>query len=400
MKKDSEKQSGIYIHIPFCVRKCLYCDFLSGPANEREQARYVEALCREISMESRCYSKYRVQTIYMGGGTPSLLPGEWTERIMETVRRHYNVGGACEISMEVNPGTLTRERLSSWRRAGINRLSIGLQSAVNGELKALGRIHTLEDFLDGYRQIAEAGFENVNVDLMSAIPGQSLRSWRETLERVLSLRPRPAHISAYSLILEEGTPFYESRPQLPDEDTDREMYKITNDILSAAGYRRYEISNYALPGRECRHNIDCWRRKNYAGFGVGAASLVENARFRNISDRGAYESFFLDSVGTDTTPTAGAFGIAEQIREEKRVLSKEEQMEEFMFLGLRMREGVCAEEFERCFGVSLDQVYPGIVEDFCRKGLLQRTGRTKEWISLTDYGIDVSNVVMARFLLT
>lgn len=432
MKKDGERQTGLYIHIPFCVRKCLYCDFLSAPAGE-QQARYVEALCREIALESRCYAPYRVRTIFMGGGTPSLLAGEWTERILETVRSHYNVDGACEISMEVNPGTLTQEKLAAWKRAGINRLSIGLQSAVEGELKALGRIHSLADFLESYDRAVRAGFENINVDLMSAIPGQSLESWRETLERVLSLRPRPGHISAYSLIIEEGTPFWENRPQLPDEETDRQMYQITNDILSAAGYGRYEISNYALPGRECRHNITYWRRGNYVGFGVGAASLVEDARFRNTSDRKAYEAFFLEGAGREDAVAGGSgrFGLAEQIREEKQVLSKEEQMEEFMFLGLRMREGVCAEEFRRIFGVSIHQVYPGIVEEFCRRGLLMRrteeapcraldqggkehrtgvsltavepgTGSegAREWICLTDYGVDVSNRVMAKFLLT
>lgn len=401
MKKEAEKKLGIYIHIPFCVRKCLYCDFLSAPASEREQARYVEALCREISIESRRYSEYEVQTVYLGGGTPSLFPGEWTERILETVCQYFKIREGCEISMEVNPGTVTTEKLRAWRQAGINRLSLGLQSAIDAELLALGRIHTWKDFLHSYELAAGAGFENLNVDLMSAIPGQTLISWQESLERVLALKPAPAHISAYSLIIEEGTPFFENRPELPDEDCDREMYKITNKILTDAGYGRYEISNYARPGFECRHNISYWRRENYVGFGIGAASLVENIRFRNTSDRQTYERFYLENF--PETSDHGREQTEEKIKEEKQVLSIEEQMEEFLFLGLRMSKGVSDMEFTRCFGRTIDEVYPGVVEEFCKKGLLRRTvdERTgEERIALTDYGIDISNYVMAEFLIS
>lgn len=400
MKKETGKNLGIYIHIPFCVRKCLYCDFLSAPASREEQARYVKALCREIAIESRRYSEYEVRTVYLGGGTPSLFQGEWTEKILEAVYLHYHVVEGCEISMEANPGTVTMDKLKGWKRAGINRLSIGLQSAVDAELLALGRIHTWKDFLHSYELAAGAGFENLNVDLMSAIPGQTLISWQESLKRVLALKPAPVHISAYSLIIEEGTPFFENRPELPDEDSEREMYKITNEILSDAGYGRYEISNYAQPGCECRHNISYWRRENYAGFGIGAASLVENIRFRNTSDRQAYERFYLE----DFPEAAAADERMEEngIKEEKHMLSIEEQMEEFMFLGLRMNKGVSGMEFTRCFGRTIDEVYPGVVEEFCKKGLLRRTAddRTgEEWIALTDYGIDISNYVMAEFLI-
>lgn len=401
MKKETGKNLGIYIHIPFCIRKCLYCDFLSAPASEREQSRYVEALCREIATESRRYSDYEVQTVYLGGGTPSLFQGEWTERILETVYLHYHVGEGCEISMEANPGTVTMDKLKGWKRAGINRLSMGLQSAIDAELQALGRIHTWKDFLHSYELAAGAGFENLNVDLMSAIPGQTLISWQESLKRVLALKAAPVHISAYSLIIEEGTPFFENRPELPDEDSEREMYKITNEILSDAGYGRYEISNYARPGCECRHNISCWRRENYAGFGIGAASLVENIRFRNTSDRRAYERFYLEDF--PEAAVADEIMAENRIREEKQALSIKEQMEEFMFLGLRMSKGVSGMEFTRCFGRRIDEVYPGVVEEFSKKGLLRRTvdERTgEEWIALTDYGIDISNYVMAEFLIS
>lgn len=344
--------------------------------------RYVEVLCEEIKRESVNYGSYRVKTIYLGGGTPSLLLGEWTERILALLCRCFQVEEDCEISMEVNPGTVTQEKLNAWRRAGINRLSLGLQSAKDKELRALGRIHSSEDFFHTYDMVIESGFNNINVDLMSGIPEQSVASWRETLEQVARLTPGPGHISAYGLIVEEGTPFYENTPKLPDEDSEREMYRLTGELLGKYGYHRYEISNYALPGHECRHNLVYWRRGNYLGLGLGAASLIENVRFRNSGKMEDYEK---------------------ARREEEQALSKEEQMEEFMFLGLRTTKGVSGREFLRLFGSTIDQIYPGIVEGFCGKGLLERktdaeTG--EERIALTEYGMDVCNPVMAEFLLT
>ena len=381
------KKLAIYIHIPFCIRKCLYCDFLSAPAGESERKNYVEALCREIAWESQSYVNYQVSTIFIGGGTPSLLSGEQIKQILGSVYEHYRVEKNCEISLEANPGTLTLEKLKYWREAGVNRLSIGLQSAIDSELKALGRIHNSEMFFQSYEMAVKSGFNNINIDLMSAIPGQSIESYQETLHKVTGLNPPPSHISAYSLIIEEGTPFYENTPKLPDEDSEREMYKITNDILSRQGYVQYEISNYARPGFACRHNQVYWRRGNYVGFGIGAASMVENVRFNNIRDYASY-------VNNDKNVA---------IKENIRQLSLQEQMEEYMFLGLRMTNGVSEEEFLKNFGSAIDQIYPGIVEDFCQKGLLKRGVEAKTGehrIFLTRYGIDVSNVVMAEFLLT
>ena len=389
------KAVSIYIHIPFCIRKCLYCDFLSAPAGSQEMENYVEALCSEIRKESKSYVNYTVQTIFIGGGTPSVLPGRSIEQILKAVCEFYHVDQDCEISMEINPGTVTSDKLVYWKRAGINRLSIGLQSAVDQELKALGRIHTVQDFLDTYAEVVKTGFNNINIDLMSAIPEQSLSSYRSTLEMITRLMPMPAHISAYSLIVEEGTPFYENTPELPDEDCEREMYKITGDFLNAMGYHRYEISNYARAGFECRHNKVYWQRGNYVGFGIGAASMVENVRFRNTEKIENYINHFLGKASQKTEDVP--------VRESVHALSVEEQMEEFMFLGLRMTKGISEQSFSEKFGRTVEQVYPGIVDEFCHKGLLLRKtdpGTGEKWIALTGWGIDVSNVVMAEFLLT
>ena len=384
------KKLAIYIHIPFCVRKCLYCDFLSAPASDETREQYVQALCREIREERKSYVNYKIETIFLGGGTPSLLSGEQLDRILGTVFDAYQVADDCEISMEVNPGTVTKEKLKAYKRAGVNRLSIGMQSAVEEELQSLGRIHSSEDAFDTYELAIKTGFNNINIDLMSAIPGQTIESWKESLKRILDLEPAPAHVSAYSLIIEEGTPFFENTPTLPDEDTEREMYKITNDILSEAGYLRYEISNYAKPGFACRHNCTYWERGSYAGFGIGAASLVEQVRFSNTRNLKDYLEKYLKNATV-------------AIKENRQELSVEEQMEEFMFLGLRMMRGVSAGKFSDLFGKTIEQVYPGIVEKYCRQGLLQKIpeqGSGEVRIALTERVIDVSNVIMADFLLT
>ena len=399
--KEKDKTLGVYIHIPFCVRKCLYCDFLSAPASHKEIVRYVAALVAEIIEESKNYITYKVDSVFLGGGTPSLLPGKYIIKILDAVYCHFKVGEHCEISMEVNPGTVTAKKLLEWKRSGVNRISIGVQSLVDDELRALGRIHTSEDFFNTYEAAVKSGFNNINVDLMSAIPCQTLASYTGTLRKIIRLEPMPKHISAYSLIVEEGTPFYENTPELPDEDCEREMYKITHDILLRGGYHQYEISNYALGGYECRHNKRYWRRGNYVGFGIGAASMVDNVRFQNTHNINSYINHYLhlkEAPGRKISED----GCLDGVKETRHRLSKEEQMEEFMFLGLRMMKGVSLDEFFHLFGVTMEQVYPGIVEEFCQKGLLQRKKDAKtaqEWVSLTRYGIDVSNVVMAQFLL-
>ena len=274
------KALGIYVHIPFCLQKCLYCDFLSAPSSAARIGRYVEALCRELDLCAAFYKGYTVRTVFLGGGTPSVLSPAQMEDIFSHLHGGFEVGGEAEITVEMNPGTVTTDKLSVCRSMGVNRISLGLQSADNRELGSLGRIHTWESFLESYGLCRQMGFTNLNIDLMSGLPGQTMESWMETLRRVSALEAE--HISAYSLILEEGTPFYDTYVikngaralPLPDEETEYAMYLATRQYLADQGYRRYEISNYAKPGRECRHNCIYWMRGDYAGFGLGAASMV------------------------------------------------------------------------------------------------------------------------------
>ncbi|QUO33579.1 oxygen-independent coproporphyrinogen III oxidase [Faecalicatena sp. Marseille-Q4148] len=390
MKK---KELEIYIHIPFCVRKCAYCDFLSGPAAPEEQKAYVRALIKEIRAAACYRSRYEVTTIFFGGGTPSLLAGEQLDEIMKAIKESFLIRKDAEITMEMNPGTANREKLKAYRRVGINRLSIGLQSANNQELKILGRIHTFETFLETYQMAREEGFDNINVDLMSALPGQTEESYEETVQKVLTLAPE--HISSYSLIIEEGTPFFEwygkgesgNMPELPDEDTERCMYRRTKELLEEAGYYRYEVSNYALPGKECRHNIGYWERKDYLGFGIGAASLLEENRFSNVRDRSVYVQALEQYEGEE---------VFAAIRTEKEVLSKEDQMSETMILGLRMMKGIAKDEFHKRFGKAMDEVYGDVLKKYIDWNLLELTQDNR--VRFTEQGISVSNIVLADFL--
>lgn len=346
---------------------------------------YMDSLIRETVMRAEDYRDYRVVSIFIGGGTPSMVMPEFLVELMAAVGKYYQLAENAEITIEVNPGTVDERALHHYRQAGVNRLSIGLQSAHNKELAALGRVHTYGEFLEAYYIARRCGFSNVNVDIMSALPGQTLKSYLDTLEKVLALEPQPEHISAYSLILEEGTVLWEQVRQgrlvLPDEDTDRELYSMTKAVLERAGYIRYEISNYARPGCECRHNCGYWRRKDYAGFGLGAASLINNVRFKNGDDLQAYLR----------NPSG--------CREDRHILSIGEQMEEFMFLGLRMTEGISAEEFARCFGKSLEEVYEAVIEKNRGDGLLEWRSGTPGRLALTEKGLDLANYVMAQFLL-
>lgn len=379
------KNIEIYIHIPFCVRKCGYCDFLSAPAGQEIREKYIGALEREMEGRAQMYEGFQVTTVFIGGGTPSLLGPKGIQGILETLRRCYRVLPEAEITLEANPGTVDHDSLTEFRKMGVNRLSLGLQSSWDGELKALGRIHTWRQFLEAYAGAVAAGFSRINVDLMSGLPGQTPASYQVTLRRVAQLVPAPEHISAYSLILEEGTDFarqFEAGSlKLPDEETERALYGLTEQVLREYGYGRYEISNYAKEGGECRHNLGYWTRENYLGFGIGAASLVENVRFQNGADLQAYLG---DPLGQ---------------RELEQRLGVAEQMEEYMFLGLRLTAGVGVERFYEIFHCGLEKVYGDVIRKHVARGLLvYREGEAGRTLCLTPRGLDLANYVMADFL--
>lgn len=405
----------IYIHTPFCVKKCAYCDFLSFPADTNTQIQYVHALLNEIRFYGERMGDYQVSTIYIGGGTPSWLEPELLVAIMDQVYKSFRVREDAEVSIECNPGTVTTAKLEAYRRAGINRLSVGLQSANNEELKMLGRIHTYEQFLKTYELARNAGYTNINVDLMSGLPHQSAESFADTLQKVIRLKPE--HISAYSLIIEKGTPFYEKykfdmvrqeagmqTELLPTEDDVYKMLKLTQLVLAKAGYDRYEISNYAKPGYECRHNVGYWTRENYLGLGLGAASLVDNVRYSNTRELHEYIEICHDITILPPEVFAPEEGMAapernwfgSNLHTEASVVSRKGQMEEFMFLGLRMTGGISRNEFEYNFGMPIEAAYVQVLPELQAQGLIEkREGR----IYLTDRGMDVANYVMAQFLL-
>lgn len=378
MKNNRRIPLELYVHIPFCVRKCQYCDFLSGPSDEETKDRYIEALLKEIRAAEHT-EDYEIVSVFIGGGTPSALKAEAIASIMSTLQEQFFFCEDAEVTIEANPGTVDLEKLTIYRNVGINRLSLGLQSTDAEELKLLGRIHSYEEFLKSYEWARKAGFSNINIDLMFAIPGQTGEAWRQHLYQVAELNPE--HISAYSLIIEEGTPFAEQNLDLPDEDTEYQMYEDTAEILERYGYRQYEISNYAKQGYMCRHNAGYWQRREYLGFGLGASSLYRGMRFSNTR---RMQEYLKESRNPD------------QIRKDVTVLSRNERIEEFMFLGLRMTEGISEKKFEENFDVRLMDVYGDILQKYEETGFMEHI-ETK-W-RLTRKGIHVSNHILADFLL-
>lgn len=378
MKNNRRIPLELYVHIPFCVRKCQYCDFLSGPSDEETKDRYIEALLKEIRAAEHT-EDYEIVSVFIGGGTPSALKAEAIASIMRTLQEQFFFCEDAEVTIEANPGTVDLKKLTIYRNVGINRLSLGLQSTDAEELKLLGRIHSYEEFLKSYEWAREVGFSNINIDLMFAIPGQTGEAWRQHLYQVAELNPE--HISAYSLIIEEGTPFAEQNLDLPDEDTEYQMYEDTAEILERYGYRQYEISNYAKQGYMCRHNAGYWQRREYLGFGLGASSLYRGMRFSNTR---RMQEYLKESRNSD------------QIRKDVTVLSRNERIEEFMFLGLRMTEGISEKKFEENFDVRLMDVYGDILQKYEETGFMEHI-ETK-W-RLTRKGIHVSNHILADFLL-
>lgn len=373
---------GVYIHIPFCKKKCNYCDFVSGCYDHEMQKEYVNCLLFEI--ENNVYLKDSVvDTVFIGGGTPSIIDAKDIGRILNKLNECCKVETDAEISMESNPGTLTKEKLQAYKSFGINRLSMGLQSTDDEQLKVLGRIHTFDDFLRNFEDARMIGFSNINVDLMSAIPGQNVESFAKGLKIIKNLNPE--HISIYSLIVEEGTPFYNMKLDVCDEDDEREMVHLIPEILGS-DYSQYEISNYAKKGFECRHNIKYWKRDPYLGFGVAAASLVGeatpyNVRYKNTE---VVNDYVNSIINNNCIPYS-----------EHEKLTQEEMMSEYMILSLRMNSGSSRQKFTEMFGKDMFEVYKDVIDKHINEKLLLRDC---DAIRLSVFGRDVCNYVLKDFM--
>lgn len=373
------KNISLYIHIPFCDQKCHYCDFPSFAGKGDLKDRYINALIKEINQNTK---NYIIDTIFIGGGTPSSLSAEQLEKLLINVN-NFTFSDDVEFTIECNPGSITSQKLNVMKKYGVNRLSMGLQAVQNSLLKDIGRIHSYEVFKENFMLARECGFDNINVDLMFGLPRQKVSEWKESLEMILTLNPE--HISAYSLIIEDGTRFsklYEqNKLKLPNEDEERQMYHLAKDILSKNDFSQYEISNYSKEGFECRHNIAYWKMNNWLGVGSAASSYIDGDRFTNFSKIETY----IEKIENNQSP-----------REEESKNTMEENIEEFMFMGLRLIEGINEDEFEARFNRIVDSYYKDILKKFILQGLLERKNRK---IYLTEKGIEYSNIVMSEMLL-
>lgn len=373
---------SLYIHIPFCAQKCLYCDFPSFARKDHLRKAYIEALNKEIISLREKHNNLEINTIFIGGGTPSVLEANELECLLKEVAK-LNMAKDIEYSMECNPGNLTEEKLEVMKKYGVNRISMGLQAKQDNLLKGLGRIHNYKTFKENFLLAKKVGFNNINVDLMFGLPNQRLNEWEETLREIISLEP--AHISAYSLIIEEGTAFYNlyenDKLKLPTEEEERKMYHLAKKILEENGFNQYEISNYAKEGKECRHNLAYWNMDNWIGVGSAAASYINGKRIKNISSVEEY----INSINEKGE------AVEEIINN-----SKNDNIEEFMFMGLRKINGIDENEFKNRFSMNINDVYGEILNKYIDEGLLIReSGR----IFLSEKGIEISNIIMADFLL-
>ena len=373
------KEISLYIHIPFCKQKCFYCDFPSYSGKDRFKEDYVDALVKEI--ENRA-NGYIIKTIFIGGGTPSYLDVNQIEKLLTSINK-LNLSKDIEFSMECNPGVLFKEKLVAMKKGGINRISFGLQSTKDSLLKEVGRIHSYNEFLENFNLAREVGFENINVDIMYGLPNQTVEDWKDTLETICKIKPD--HISAYSLIIEEGTVFYKLYEKdllkLPTEEMEREMDGLTKTILKKYGYHQYEISNYSLEGKECKHNKVYWQLKDYLGLGSSASSYVSGVRIKNIDDIEEY----INNINLNT-----------EVYDDKYINSEQDEIEEFIFMGLRMNEGISLNEFKGRFNKSIESIYKDVLEKNIKNGLLEKNNCR---IYLTPRGMDFSNNVMAEFIL-
>lgn len=374
------KEIGIYIHIPFCIKKCEYCDFVSYCNKEKYVSQYINALKKEI--KNNINKEYKITTIYIGGGTPSSIEENYIADIIETIKLNMNDENLkefknVEVTIEVNPGTVTEKKLETYKKIGINRLSIGLQETHDELLKSIGRIHTYEEFLKTYNLARKIGFNNINVDLMIALPNQTIQDIKENLEKIIKLNPE--HISVYSLILEEGTPFYnkynENKIRLPDEELERNMYWYVKNTLENNGYIHYEISNFSKKGFESKHNMNCWNQEEYLGFGVAAHSYNNKIRYSNTN---SIEEYIKGS---------------NKIIHEKQTL--EDMQKEYMLLGLRKIEGINIQKFKNKFAQNPIFIFKEQLSKLVDEELIIVDGNE---IKLTNKGLDLANIVWEEFV--
>lgn len=393
VEEENEKEIGLYIHIPFCKQKCYYCDFISFQNKENEIEEYINALKKEITKyalenkimaEHKLERKYLLKTIYIGGGTPSYIDEKYIIDIMNIIKENFDIKEDAEITIEANPGTVTIDKMNAYKEIGINRLSIGLQATQDEILKEIGRIHTYSDFKNIFEIARNAGFQNINVDLMIGLPNQKIDNIKDSIKKLIKLNPE--HISVYSLILEENTKLEEliknKNLKLPDDDIERSMYWYIKLFLEKQGYKHYEISNYAKEGFESQHNLDCWNHKEYIGVGIAASSFIENIRYSNIKN---IEEYIKNINNNDYNKNL--------VLEEK--LSKESSMNEFMMLGLRKIQGVNISEFEQNFNVNPILKYSKQLKKLIDEKLIIIDN---DRIYLSDRGIDLANIVWEEFV--
>ncbi len=373
---------GIYIHIPFCKKKCYYCDFISYASRECMVLDYISALKKEIMYTLKKTDK--IDTIYIGGGTPSVIECKYIKEILEEIYKIIGYDKNREVTIEINPGTVTQEKIKEYKKININRISIGLQSTNNKLLKDIGRIHTYEQFKETYELVKNENFENINVDLMLALPNQTLEDLEESLKDVIKLNP--THISVYSLILEEKTKMYEmvnkKEVELPSEDLERQMYWKTKEMLEKAGFVHYEISNFAKKGYESKHNSNCWNQQEYYGFGLAAHSYINNMRYSNTENLEEYIQFIKEEK----------YNKVKSIHE---IQTKKSKMKEYMMLKLRTIEGIEIKEYKKKFQENPLYIYKNEIEKLTKNELVEVDG---DYIKLTNKGLDFANEVWQEFI--
>lgn len=392
-EKRGKKPLALYLHIPFCARKCAYCDFLSFPSGVEQKIAYMAKLREELEWRSRDFQKgqYEVLSLFIGGGTPSAVPYEEIEKTMEVIRNCYPIYSDWEASIECNPESASKEALDAYQRSGINRLSFGLQSTREEELRFLGREHQFSTFLTAYQEARKLGFKNISIDLMNGIPLQTPESYKKTLKNISLLKPE--HLSIYNLIIEKGTRFYalakEGKLPIPSEEELLEMDALTKEWTGKMGMSPYEVSNYAKEGFFSVHNYGYWSNVPYLGFGIHASSYFQHKRWKNTNKLPLYLSLpFLDEKSHPS--------IEEQLCEDVQVLTKEEEMEEFFYLGLRRTAGVSEIDFVKRFSVDMHKIFGAVLEKQCKEGYLLHDNAHYRF---TEVGLNLSNVLLAEFLL-